>query len=102
MGMLEAAAASLPVVATDGNGTREAMRPGETGLLVPVGNAAALTEAMSLVMQMPTDQRLKMGESGRHFVEQHFSLPAVVNQWQSLYAQLLHENPHPSRRGSQH
>jgi glycosyltransferase involved in cell wall biosynthesis len=99
MGVLEAAAAGLPVVATDGNGTREAMRPDDTGYTVPVGAAAALSDAMAQTMAMPADERLKMGERGRQFVEKHFSLPVIVDQWQNLYAQLLEANPHPSRHG---
>jgi glycosyltransferase involved in cell wall biosynthesis len=99
MSVLEAAAAGLPTVATDGKGTCEAMRPGETGFVVPVGDVAALSEAMTRMMAMPIDERLKMGESGRHFVKEQFSLPVVVDQWQNLYAQLLEENPHPSRHG---
>jgi glycosyltransferase involved in cell wall biosynthesis len=99
LGVLEAAAAGLPVVATDGNGTREAMRHGETGYTVPVGDAAGLSRAMAQIMAMPIDQRLKVGEAGRKFVEKNFSLPVIVDQWQTLYEQLLESNPHPSRRG---
>ncbi len=99
--VLEAAAAGLPVVATDGHGTREAMRPNETGRVVPVGDVAALAEAMTQVMTMPLDHRLKMGENGREFVEKHFSLRAIVDQWESLYCQLLEENPNPSHQARQ-
>jgi len=99
MGVLEAAAAGLPVVATDGSGTREAMRLDETGFVVPGGDIAALSHAMTQMMAMPLDRRLKMGENGRQFVDKHFSLPVIVDQWQNLYAQLLEENPLPSRHG---
>jgi glycosyltransferase involved in cell wall biosynthesis len=84
-------------VATDGSGTREAIRPGETGFVVPVGDVAALTHAMAKIIAMPLNRRLKMGESGRQFVEKYFSLPVIVDRWQDLYAQLLEENPLPSR-----
>jgi glycosyltransferase involved in cell wall biosynthesis len=97
LGVLEAAAAGLPIVATDGSGTREAIRPGETGFVVPVGDVAALTHAMAKIIAMPLNRRLKMGESGRQFVEKYFSLPVIVDRWQDLYAQLLEENPLPSR-----
>jgi len=97
IGVLEAAAASLPVVATDGNGTREAMRPNKAGYLVPVGDVDALSQAMASIMAMPIDQRLNMGECGRRFVEKHFSLPVIADQWQSLYTQLLQNSPNPAR-----
>ena len=99
MGVLEAAAAGLPVVATDGPGTREAMQPGDTGILVQVGDAAALANAMSEVMAMPGEERTAMGACGRRFVEQRFSLAVVVDQWERLYAELLQSHPKPSRWG---
>lgn len=97
--VLEAAAAGLPVVVTNGPGTREAMLPGETGILVPVGNSAALAEAMASVMNMPGEQRRAMGTRGRKFVEEQFSLDTVVDRWERFYTELLQSRPRPSRRG---
>jgi glycosyltransferase involved in cell wall biosynthesis len=97
MGVLEASAAGLPVVATDGNGTREAIIPGKTGLLVPVADAEALSEAMSAVMAMPLNSRLEMGAHGRQWIEENFSLTIVVDRWEKLYLHLLGEHPRPSR-----
>lgn len=97
MGVLEAGSAGLPVVATDGKGTREAMVHGETGLIVPVGDHIALATAMGQVMSMTPSERQKWGIRGRQFVEEHFSLPVIVDQWERLYSRLLHQHTHPSR-----
>jgi len=97
MGILEAGAARLPIVATDGKGTREAMIPGKTGLTVPVGDHIALATAMAQVMSMTPLERLRWGIRGRQFVEKHFSLPGIVDRWEGLYSRLLHQNPRPSR-----
>ena len=99
MNVLEASAASLPVVATDGPGTRETIQPGVTGLIVPVSDPTALAHAMAEVMAMQSDRRNQMGLSGREFVEAHFSLPNIVSQWEQLYSRLLAEHPHPTRHG---
>ena len=48
-GLLEAWAAGLPVVSTAVGGIPEAVRPDETGLLVPPGDEAALTAALRRV-----------------------------------------------------
>jgi glycosyltransferase involved in cell wall biosynthesis len=96
--VLEAQAAGLPVVATEGNGTREAMIAGRTGLLVPVGDVAALAGAMRALMEMPVSERMAMGTAGRAFVEERFSLPVVVELWEALYARLMVENPRARRR----
>ena len=96
---LEAAAAVLPVVATDANGTREATVPGKTCFIVPVGDVPALSNSMMQIMSMPPHQRKTMGANGRTFVEEHFAISAVVNRWESLYSDLLTRHPHASRRG---
>lgn len=97
--VLEASAAALPCVVTDGPGSREAILSGETGILSPVGDPAALAAAMSEIMTMPLWQRRDMGLRARKFVEERYSLPAIVDRWQQLYSQLLTAHPRPTRMG---
>jgi len=96
--VLEASAGGLPIVATDGAGTREAMIPDVTGLIVPVGNVMALANAMSAVMALTHNQRRQMGAHGRQLIRERFTLPIVVNRWEELYRRLLSEHPDPKRR----
>ena len=51
--LLEAQAAGLPVVAGDSGGVGDIVRDGETGLLVPVGDAEAFAEAVRSLLQAP-------------------------------------------------
>ncbi len=97
--VLEASAASLPVVATDGAGTGEALISEQTGLLVPVGNPEALASAMVKIMELPTAESQKMGSNGRRFIEENFSLPAVTARWESLYLRLLATHSDPAAFG---
>ncbi len=97
VGVLEAEAAGLPVVATDGAGTGEAMLDGQTGFLVPVANVGALAEAMERLMALPVQERKQMGRMGLRFVTQRFSLSIILDRWESLYQELLHEQARPSR-----
>jgi len=60
----EAGALGKPVVAAACRGCRAAVRDGETGLLVPVGDAPALAEAMLSILRDPALTR-RMGEAGR-------------------------------------
>jgi glycosyltransferase involved in cell wall biosynthesis len=98
MSLLEAAACAVPAVATDVPGTREGILDGKTGLLACPGSAQALRDAMSLMMQTPPQERSAMGERAQQFVVEHFSLGAVLDRWEALYADLLHQHPKPSRR----
>ena len=97
IGVLEAQAACLPVVATDGPGTRHALDLGRTGLIVPISDPSALAIAMRAIMEMRPAERKKMGERGRRFVEEHYALPKIVDRWEALYRQLLEQHPRATR-----
>jgi glycosyltransferase involved in cell wall biosynthesis len=60
----EAMAAGLPVIATESGGIPEVVQHGYTGLLAPRGNAGALAEAITLLLQEPKRAR-RMGQAGR-------------------------------------
>lgn len=67
--VLEAAAFSKPVIATDTGGMRSLVRHGETGLLVPPCDPAALRDAVAL---LAGDEQLarRMGRAARQFAEE--------------------------------
>ncbi len=82
---LEASAAGHPVITTHATGARDAVLDGETGMLVPVADAAALAEAMAR-LACDADLRLAMGRGGREFVRQHFSHDVVWSNIRSFLA----------------
>ena len=86
--LLEAMAASRPVVATNVGGNPEVMVSNKTGLLVPPGSPGALSEAIIKLLQ-DKPMREQMGKAGRKRVVQHFSLEAFVNKHIELYESLV-------------
>lgn len=72
MALLEAQHFGCPVIGSDCGGIREALIPGETGLLVPPGNAAALADAIRQLLENPR-QAEAMGKKGAEFVRNNFS-----------------------------
>lgn len=82
--MLEAAAAGVPVVAFDAAGAREAVRHGETGLLVPPRDAAALADAIA---RLAGDENLRnrLGAAGRERMRREFSIQSMVDAHLRLY-----------------
>lgn len=62
--IIEAMFTALPVVATDIRGTREEVIEGETGLMVPVRDEAALAGALQMLAK-DADLRARMGAAGR-------------------------------------
>jgi glycosyltransferase involved in cell wall biosynthesis len=83
--VLEAMAQGKPVVATAVGGTPEAVVHGETGLLVPAGDADALADALDALLRDPERAR-RMGEAGRTRVEREFSLAASSERVLALYS----------------
>ena len=88
--VLEAMAAGLPVIATEVGGIPELVLNHNTGLLVPVGDPAALGEAISDLLEKP-QKRENLGQAGRLRVKQHFSVEKMVQKTEQLYEQLLLE-----------
>jgi len=60
---VEAAACGVPVVASDSPGLRDSVRHGETGLLVPHGNVAALAAAVGRLLD-DEPLRRRLGDAG--------------------------------------
>lgn len=81
---LESSAMGVPVVASDVCGLRDTVRHGETGVLVPQGDEAAVAEAIILLLQNE-DQRRRLGQAGRRLVEREFDLEHVGRQWVEMY-----------------
>jgi glycosyltransferase involved in cell wall biosynthesis len=86
--VLEAMAMGRPVVATATGGLPEAVLDGETGLLVPPGEPAALAEALVSLLRDPTRAR-RMGEAGRERALAHFDSRRIVPRILALYEALV-------------
>jgi glycosyltransferase involved in cell wall biosynthesis len=85
--ILEAMACGKAVVACNVGGNPEAVRDGETGVLVPRGDSEALAEAILGRLCDPEGTK-EMGDSGRRRVTEHFSLERMVREMESLYESL--------------
>jgi glycosyltransferase involved in cell wall biosynthesis len=86
IGVLEAMAAGVPVVASEVGGIGAALGP-QAGLLVPVRDVAALSEALATVLQDAALAR-RMGEAGRRRAIERFAAPRVVQALGEIYASL--------------
>lgn len=85
--LLEAAACGRPLVATDVPGCREIAVDGDTGLLVPARDAAALARALRTLAADPA-LRARMGRNARERVVARFSEQRVAEQTLALYRSL--------------
>jgi len=74
---LEAMAVGRAILTTDAPGCREVVRPGVSGLSVPVRDAGALAQAMLELVRSPAMVR-SMGEASRRFSEERFDAEIVT------------------------
>jgi glycosyltransferase involved in cell wall biosynthesis len=86
--VIEACAAGTPVVGTDVGGMGDVITSGETGLLVPSGDRAALTEAVLNVIDNP-DRASAMSTAARATVIQKYSAERLVEDIRRLYFDLV-------------
>jgi glycosyltransferase involved in cell wall biosynthesis len=83
--VLEAQAAGKPVVGAAATGIVDVVADGETGLLFPVGDAAALAKALARLI---TDKALtaKLGRAGQERIKREFRQEQI---WEALYREYL-------------
>ncbi|TCS35769.1 glycosyltransferase involved in cell wall biosynthesis [Paucimonas lemoignei] len=86
--VLEAMAAGLPVVATRSLGTTEAVRNGETGLIVPVDNAPALAAAVARILN-DASLSAKFSTTGREAAHTRFSAARMADATMNVYQDTL-------------
>jgi glycosyltransferase involved in cell wall biosynthesis len=86
--IIEGLAAELPVIATDGGGAREVIENGRTGLLVPLGDARALAQALAQLLTQPERARC-LAAAGRQHVLEHFTVEKSARRSEALYERLL-------------
>jgi starch synthase len=83
---LEAMACGTAVVASRVGGIPEVVADGETGLLVPSGDPAALADALNTVVG-DRDRAAAMGQLGRKRAIAEFGWQAIAAQTVALYAE---------------
>ena len=86
---LEAMALGIPTVSTDypSGGARAVIRSGENGLLIPVGDATGLYEAMKRLIEEP-ELAQKLSKNGLA-LRQSLSVDTITGQWLDFIGEML-------------
>lgn len=88
LSVVEAAAAGLPVVATDADGTRNVIESGRTGLLVPRSSPEGLARGILEMIDNPGKAR-EMAAAARKMASERFSVDRMVERYAALYRRVL-------------
>jgi glycosyltransferase involved in cell wall biosynthesis len=94
--IVEAMAASLPVIATNVGGNAEAVEDGVSGLLVPSDDSDSLAVAIMRLLSDP-NQAKAMGAAGRALATEYFTTEAMMSRIISAYSNLLAHIPSSQR-----
>ena len=86
--VLEAMAASKPVIATAVEGLSELVAPGRTGWLVQPSQPEALAAAILDALTDP-ERAVTLGREAQHIVNSSFTSERMVASYESLYRSLL-------------
>jgi glycosyltransferase involved in cell wall biosynthesis len=84
MALIEAMASGLPIIATRVSGTNQVMVHGETGLLVPPGDAKELERAILELLSNPYTA-FRMGKAARRRVEVYFGAQKQAQEHLALF-----------------
>ena len=88
LALLEAMALARPVVATRVGGITDVVTDGDTGLLVPPGDAEAMAAAIGRLLGDP-DLRRRLGASARTFTERTATVDAMVAEYARIYVDVV-------------
>ena len=86
--ILEAMATGLPVVATRVGGNPELVVDGETGILVPSGDAQKMMQALSIYVDNE-EKRQSDGQAARQLIAKRFRLEHMVDNYLSVYDDMM-------------
>jgi glycosyltransferase involved in cell wall biosynthesis len=87
--VLEAAAASLPAIASAVGGIPEAVIEGKTGFLVPPGDLARLTQAIEKMASFSAAERAAMGVAAHELVSTRFDFDLMIKKYLETYNEAI-------------
>ena len=86
--IIEGMAEQKPMVAINGGGVPEIVQDGITGLLVPMGDALRMAEAIDYLLTHP-DEATEMGVRGRERVQTHFTIQKTARMVEAVYGEVF-------------
>ena len=96
--VIEASACARPVVATDVGGAREIVGDGTSGILIPPGEIAAISNALIELLEDP-NLGAEMGQAGRSLVRERFDMYGWARRLGDIYLEAL-AGQHPNELGT--
>lgn len=98
--LLEAMIYEKSVVATQATGTRDVIKDGENGFLVPLRSPKLLADKIKWVLDNP-GIAMKIGKEAKKTVEHNYSLEKTIPMIEKLYLQLFNKKKNSATEKSE-
>lgn len=79
--LMEAASMELPVITSNNRGCKEVVVNGNTGFLCNVHDPFDLADKMEKVLNLPVEERARLGRNGRALVIKKFNIRNVIDEY---------------------
>ncbi len=86
-------AAGKPIVFSS-NASNNPVKEAGAGITVPAEDPEAVAEAIIKLYNMSKEERERMGENGRKYVEKHHSIPVLVDKLEKVIREVCNEPPY--------
>jgi len=86
--LIEAQAMGRPVVAEEGGGAAESVRPGITGWLAGLADTASLAQAINTAISLSAEKRAELARAAQEHARRHYALARSNERLLALYERL--------------
>lgn len=90
--LLEASASGRPVITTNRAGCKEIVDEGKNGFIIEIKNTEQLIQKLEKFVNLPRNQREKMGLKGRRKMEKEFDRNIIVNAYLKEISRIQEES----------
>ena len=91
-----------PVIATDHGGSRETIKRGETGWLVPPADPSALAKSIEEALALTAHQRAVLATRAMAHIAENFTREQMADKTLNVYAELLRDKSLEHSRQTSH
>jgi glycosyltransferase involved in cell wall biosynthesis len=91
MSILEAMAASVPVIASNVGGIPDIIKDGENGMLIEPGDIKAMAEKIQRIVEN-REERIEISQKAKEMIMTNYSQQIVIDKLIEIYTRVLQED----------
>jgi len=88
-GLMEAASMELPIITSLNRGCKEVVLNNSTGYVCNMNDPFDLADKMERIINMPAEERIRMGKNGRMLVMKKFNIANVIKEYEQTVRKIV-------------